>query len=150
MVSIEEAFIAGTSAHNQCIERLWGEVIRCVVRHFRYMFFFLENEGSTKWSPCICITYIYMQRIAKTLKEFSNDWRYRLLPSERNHSPYQFWHYGMTRLIHLDPASAKLLELLTGVSMVLTREHLLLKLILQIMLKYLNRGSLYATLTWKN
>lgn len=49
-----------------------------------------------------------MQRIAKALKEFSNDWRYRLLPSERNQSPYQFWHYGMTRLIHLDPASAKL------------------------------------------
>ena len=39
------SFITGTSVHNQCREGLWGEVIRCVVRHFGKIFFFLENEG---------------------------------------------------------------------------------------------------------
>ena len=47
-----------------------------------------------------------MPCIIKTLEEFSNDWRYHPLPNERNQSPYQLLNYGMTKPIHLDPASA--------------------------------------------
>ena len=51
---------------------------------------------------------IYIPCINKVLEEFSNDWRYHSLSSEKNQSPYQLWHYGMTRCIHLDIASAEI------------------------------------------
>ena len=65
--------------HNQRIERLWGEVISCAVRHFRNMFFFPKNEGfldPLNEVHVFALHYIYMPRINKALEEFSNDWKY--------------------------------------------------------------------------
>ena len=49
-----------------------------------------------------------MPCIKKDLEEFSNDWRYHPVSSERNQSLYQLLNYGMTRLIYLDPVSAEI------------------------------------------
>lgn len=49
-----------------------------------------------------------MPHIKKAIEEFSNDWRYNPLSSERNQSQYELSNYGMSRLIHLDPASAEI------------------------------------------
>ena len=49
-----------------------------------------------------------MPHIKKAIEEFSNDWKYHPLSSEKNHAPYQLSTYGMSRLIHLDPASAEI------------------------------------------
>ena len=50
-----------------------------------------------------------MLRIKNALEKFSNNWRYHSLSSERNQSPYQISNYGVTRRIHLDPASAEII-----------------------------------------
>ena len=104
-------FMAGTSVHNQCIEGLWGEVIKCVVRHFRNIFLFLENEGLLDLLNEVhlfTLHYNNMLRIKKVLKEFSKYWRYHPLSSGRNQLPYQLSNYSMPRLIHLYPASAEI------------------------------------------
>ena len=82
-----ESFIPGTLIHIQRIERLSGEVIRCVIRHFRNIFFLLENEGFLDLLNefhVFALHYIYMPCIKKALEKFSNDLRYHPLSSERN------------------------------------------------------------------
>ena len=106
------SFIAGTSVHNQCIEGIWVEVIRYVLRHFRIIFLFLGNDGFLDLLNEVHLFelhYAYMLRIKKALEKFSNNWRYYSLSSERNQSPYQISNYGVTKLIHLDPASEEII-----------------------------------------
>ena len=62
------SFIVGISVHNQCmcIECVWGEVIRSVVRHFHNIVFFLENKGFLDLlDEAHTLHYIYMSRIKK-------------------------------------------------------------------------------------
>ena len=102
------SLIVGTSVNTQCIECLWDEVIRCVIRHG---FFLFENKGFPDLLNEVHVFglhYIYMTRIKKALEEFSNDWRHHPLSSKRNQSLYQLSNDSMIRLIHLDRASAEI------------------------------------------
>ena len=53
-----------------------------MVKHFRNIIFFLENEGFLDLLNEVQLSalhYIYVPRINKALEEFSNDWRYHPL-----------------------------------------------------------------------
>ena len=68
------SFITGKSVHNQRVERLWGEVGRCVVRHDKNVFNFLESEfllDPLNEMHLFTLHYVYLPRINKALAEFT-------------------------------------------------------------------------------
>ena len=49
--------------------------------------------------------YVYLPRINKALLEMQQVWAFHPISTANNRSPNQLWHYGMTRLLQLDPQS---------------------------------------------
>ena len=59
--------------------KFWGEIIKCVVRHFSNIFnIFLLHKSEGFFDPLnvvpvFALSYIYMARINKALEDLSND-----------------------------------------------------------------------------
>lgn len=100
------SFVTRASVHNQRVsECLWSEMIRCVVKHFREMFFFFlkTRDLSIHLMRLVC-SYV---RINKALDELSNYWKYHPLSSAGKRSSLHLWHCGMAWLYY-DPAFSEL------------------------------------------
>lgn len=65
--------IMGSSTHNECIERLWWDVYRCVGVLYHDCFHKLEEEGCLdplNETDLYCLHFIFIPRINSTLESF--------------------------------------------------------------------------------
>lgn len=90
--------LAGSSVHNQRIERLWRDTFRCVCHFFYSMFYEMEDLGildPVNEADLFSLHYVFIPRINVQLSQFLNAWNHHPLRTEHGLSPLQLWHQGM-------------------------------------------------------
>jgi hypothetical protein len=90
--------IAGSSVHNQRIERLWRDVFTCIGHTYYSLFYDMEDGGlldPLNEKHLFCLHYIYIPRINLQLEQFIEGWNSHPLRTERGLSPVQLWTRGM-------------------------------------------------------
>ena len=97
--------IAGSSVHNQRIERLWRDVFRCVCSTFHALFYHLEGSGYLIPDDSVdkyVLQFIFTPRINICLTEFACAWNHHPIRTEHNWSPRRIWLNGV-----LDPLNGE-------------------------------------------
>lgn len=100
------SFIAGSSTSNQCIERLWRDVFRCVCHFFYFTFYAMEQSGILDVENPIHIFSLHLVFTSwknTALTEFANMFNNHRLSTEHGWTPNQIWLNGQMfsmRTIH--------------------------------------------------
>ena len=90
--------IAGSSVHNQRVERMWRDVYRCVCCSFHEIFYLLEAQellNPDSELDLFILHTVFLRVINHHLNVFVNAWNHHPLRTERNWSPRKIWINGM-------------------------------------------------------
>jgi hypothetical protein len=95
------SMIVASSVHNQHIERLWRDLHRCATKIYYRLFYYLEDIGLLQ--PTIpehiySLHYVYLPRINRSIKEFSEGWNHHGVRTEGNKTPNQLFTEGLLQL----------------------------------------------------
>lgn len=92
--------IAGSSVHNQRIERLWRDVYRCVCSTYHELFYSMEAIGvldPSDDSDIFVLHCVYLPKINRSLSEFSRAWNLHPVRTERNWTPQKIMVNSLIR-----------------------------------------------------
>ncbi len=90
--------IAGSSHHNQRIERLWRDVYRCVASTFYALFHFMEANlilDPESEVDLFLLHCVFLPIINRHLDDFAHGWNHHPIRTEHNWSPVRMWLNGV-------------------------------------------------------
>ncbi|XP_046448542.1 uncharacterized protein LOC124197236 isoform X2 [Daphnia pulex] len=92
---VSNPFIAGTSVHNQRVERSWRDVFETALEPFHAMFYAWEGNGHLNPSNMIDLVSLHISckpLLIKTIECFAHGWNNHPLSTEHNETPTRLFH----------------------------------------------------------